>query len=374
MQMELEQLVEISRYYGANPDYVIAGGGNTSWKNDRFIWVKASGVAMATITVDGFVQLDRTRLKVVGKKQYSRDVHKREAEVKEDLMAARAHPKKGKRPSVETSLHDLIEYPYVVHTHPTLVNVLMCAQHAEVKTKELFGEEALFGDHGAGYSLFINMKDALKRYRNKYGRDPQLIFLRNHGIFVSGTSTEEIRQQYDKVMGTLNELINVEKEEELPLPEKMPLILDKILDLSGGKKVLCRHNTLHRYFYGSRESFGRIAKPFTPDIVVYCGSNYIYIDKEDPDAILVSLEKEFEDYRKKYKKEPKVILIKGHGLVGLGETESSARIVLDVFEDFMKISKYTDIFGGPHPLSEKDIDFLDHWEVEQYRRKIGEGF
>ncbi len=371
MQKELKQLVSISRYYGGDPDYVIAGGGNTSYKDDRFIWVKASGVAMANITEDGFVQLYRDKLKIVGRKKYSGDVHKREEEVKEDLMAARVYPEKGKRPSVETSLHDLIEYPFVVHTHPTLVNVLMCAQQAKEKTKELFGEKALFGDHGAGYSLFIKMKDALKEYRSKYVKHPQLIFLRNHGIFVSGMSTEEIRQQYEKVMGTLKELVNVEKEEELPLPGKMPLILDKIRELSGGKKVMCRHNTLHRFFYGSRESFGRIARPFTPDIVVYCGSSYIYIGEEDIDAILKSLEKEFEDYRRKYKKEPKVILIKGYGLIGLGDTESSARIVLDVFEDFMKISKYTDVFGGPHPLSEDDIDFLDHWEVEQYRRKIG---
>ena len=33
--MSLETLIEVSNRYGANIDYVIAGGGNTSWKTDE---------------------------------------------------------------------------------------------------------------------------------------------------------------------------------------------------------------------------------------------------------------------------------------------------------------------------------------------------
>ena len=39
----IKQLVEVSRKYGSDSRYVIAGGGNTSYKNDKKIWVKASG-------------------------------------------------------------------------------------------------------------------------------------------------------------------------------------------------------------------------------------------------------------------------------------------------------------------------------------------
>ena len=31
----MDQLIEISRFYGDNPAYVIAGGGNTSLKDQR---------------------------------------------------------------------------------------------------------------------------------------------------------------------------------------------------------------------------------------------------------------------------------------------------------------------------------------------------
>ncbi len=43
MKPEIRELIEISRFYGSNKDYVIAGGGNTSFKDDKSIWIKASG-------------------------------------------------------------------------------------------------------------------------------------------------------------------------------------------------------------------------------------------------------------------------------------------------------------------------------------------
>ena len=51
---EIEKLVEVSRKYGSDDRYVIAGGGNTSFKTAERLWVKASGHALATIDEDGF--------------------------------------------------------------------------------------------------------------------------------------------------------------------------------------------------------------------------------------------------------------------------------------------------------------------------------
>ena len=70
---EIEQLIEISRKYGRDSRYVIAGGGNTSYKNADKLWVKASGCALATITEDGFAVLDRKKLNVIPEKTYPAD-------------------------------------------------------------------------------------------------------------------------------------------------------------------------------------------------------------------------------------------------------------------------------------------------------------
>ena len=85
---EIEELIAISRKYGADARFVIAGGGNTSFKTADRLWVKASGHALATITEDGFAVLDRALLNPMGTKKYSDDTAEREEQVKNDLAAA----------------------------------------------------------------------------------------------------------------------------------------------------------------------------------------------------------------------------------------------------------------------------------------------
>ena len=134
--VEIDRLIEISRKYGADPRYVIAGGGNTSFKTADRLWVKASGHALATIDEDGFAVLDRSLLNPMGEKKYSADASQREAQVKEDLEAACIT--RGRRPSVETSLHNCLDAAYVIHLHPTLVNALMCCSKAQEICGKMF--------------------------------------------------------------------------------------------------------------------------------------------------------------------------------------------------------------------------------------------
>ena len=68
--MSIESLVEISRYYGSDKDYVIAGGGNTSFKDEDTLYVKGSGMALADIVPDAFVRMDRKALSGIWEKIY----------------------------------------------------------------------------------------------------------------------------------------------------------------------------------------------------------------------------------------------------------------------------------------------------------------
>ena len=143
MQEDLQELVNISRFYGQDKRYVIAGGGNTSMKTADRIWIKASGFALSDITEDGFAKLDRGKLEKILKGEYAEDPFQREREIKDDL--AEANFTTDRRPSVETSLHDLINYRFVVHLHPTQVNGLMCSNDALDHISKLFGIfEAVF--------------------------------------------------------------------------------------------------------------------------------------------------------------------------------------------------------------------------------------
>ena len=55
--MSLEVITGWSNRYGADPAYVLAGGGNTSYKDDKFLYVKPSGVSLAAIKEEDFVKI-----------------------------------------------------------------------------------------------------------------------------------------------------------------------------------------------------------------------------------------------------------------------------------------------------------------------------
>lgn len=374
---EIKQLIRISQFYGSDSRYVIAGGGNTSYKNADKLWVKASGHALATITEEGFAVLDRNKLNVISQKQYPADTAAREEEVKNDLAAACIT--KDRRPSVETSLHNALSASFIVHLHPTLVNGLMCAQDVEQVTKKLFGDEALYIPYiDPGYILFKEVERRIREYTQAHGHEPAIILLQNHGIFVGAESTEKIQAIYDEVLGKIEKALTKtapvgEADICACTQEIIPAIRMMASSKEGLKTLKVINNELISYFIESKERFAKISKPFSPDIIVYCKSNYIYIDSEGTEAILETARKEIEAYKAKYGYAPKVILIKGIGLVAVGDNAAGCNIIAEVYQDMMKIAYLTQSFGGEHPMTQAQIDFIDNWEVENYRRKVSAG-
>jgi rhamnose utilization protein RhaD (predicted bifunctional aldolase and dehydrogenase)/NAD(P)-dependent dehydrogenase (short-subunit alcohol dehydrogenase family) len=372
-------LIAISQFYGRDNRFVIAGGGNTSYKNAEKIWVKASGSSLATITEDGFAVLDRAKLNLMSDKTYSANAAEREEQVKNDL--ADATLTKGKRPSVETSMHNVIDYAFVVHLHPTAVNGLMCAQNAEADLKKLFGEKNVYIPYtDPGYVLFKKVEDAIITYRSQFGEEPQVIWLQNHGIFVAANSIDEIKVIYDKVISTLEKYapqaakgeVEISPLEGQGATEILPGIR-MILSTDGLKTLKVRKNALVKHFYDTEEAQAKIAKPFTPDAIVYCKSNYIFLNDEEPEAVLAEAAKQIPAFTAKFGYQPKVILIKGIGLVAVGDNARQCDIILDVFEDAMKIAYLAKSFGGAHPMTQAQIGFIDNWEVENYRRSVAAG-
>lgn len=371
---QIEDLIAISRKFGQDSRFVIAGGGNTSYKDENRLWVKASGHALATITEDGFAVLDRTLLNEMGEKAYNEDTAIREEQVKNDLAVACVT--KDRRPSVETSLHNCMGFAFVVHLHPTLVNGLMCSANAEAACGEIFPEALYIEYTDPGYTLFKKVYDRINAYKAANGKEPQVIFLQNHGIFVGGDTTAEIEGIYSEILGKLETKVAALPEggsEVSPTVTDVIPAIRQMLSRSGrGLKTLkVTKNALVDYFLdGSRE---KIAAPFTPDIIVYCKSAYIFIDAESDEEILKQAEEKIEAFAAEKGYTPKVLLIKGVGLVAVGDNFKNAQIITDVFTDAMKVAFYAQSFGGEHPMEKAWIDFIDNWEVENYRRKVAAG-
>ncbi|MDP3011613.1 MAG: hypothetical protein Q8N27_02745, partial [Candidatus Hydromicrobium sp.] len=111
--MSIKRLIEISCFYGKDPSFLLAGGGNTSFKDDSYLYVKASGFKLASIGKDGFVKLERNALNRIWEKEYPADVDLREKQALQDLMDSRARGET-KRPSVESLLHAVLPQKYVI--------------------------------------------------------------------------------------------------------------------------------------------------------------------------------------------------------------------------------------------------------------------
>lgn len=384
---QIEDLIAISRKFGQDSRFVIAGGGNTSYKDENRLWVKASGHALATITEDGFAVLDRALLNEMGEKAYNADTAIREEQVKNDLSVACIT--KDRRPSVETSLHNCMGFAFVVHLHPTLVNGLMCSVNAEAACKEIFPDALYIEYTDPGYTLFKKVYDRIKAYKAEKGKEPQVIFLQNHGIFVGGDTTAEIEGIYSEVLGKLEAKVAALPEGDTAVSETVTDVVPAIRQMlsrsgRGFKTLKVTKNALVDFFIdgcsvtstGSvtdcpgKSGFDKIAKPFTPDIIVYCKSSYIFIEAESDEEILKQAEEEIEAFVSGKGYTPKVLLIKGIGLIAVGDSSRNAQIITDVFTDAMKIAFYAQSFGGEHPMERAWIDFIDNWEVENYRRKV----
>lgn len=384
---QIEDLIAISRKFGQDSRFVIAGGGNTSYKDENRLWVKASGHALATITEDGFAVLDRALLNEMGEKAYNEDTAIREEQVKNDLSVACIT--KDRRPSVETSLHNCMGFAFVVHLHPTLVNGLMCSVNAEAACKEIFPDALYIEYTDPGYTLFKKVYDRIKAYKAEKGKEPQVIFLQNHGIFVGGDTTAEIEGIYSEVLGKLEAKVAALPEGDTAVSETVTDVVPAIRQMlsrsgRGFKTLKVTKNALVDFFIDGcsvtstssatdcpgKSGFDKIAKPFTPDIIVYCKSSYIFIEAESDEEILKQAEEEIEAFVSGKGYTPKVLLIKGIGLIAVGDSSRNAQIITDVFTDAMKIAFYAQSFGGEHPMERAWIDFIDNWEVENYRRKV----
>ncbi len=378
MKKEIKELIGVSKYFGNNKDYTLAGGGNTSFKNDDFILIKASGTALGTIDEDGFVLLDRKKVQAIRKNTFSAEEQKSDLEVNNNLISASIPSSSQKRPSVDTFLHELINYDFIVHLHPILVNALICSKKSEEMTLSLFGEEVLYIPNTSAYSLNRKLESELITYREKYGHDPQIIFLVNHGIFVGSDNIEEIKTIYESINQKIESAIGEYEDFELlelndNIIEFIPA-LRMIMSVEKRKILKIRHSTLHTEFYKNNSSFQNAALPFSSDNIIYCKSAYMYIENtESPNSIINDFQSQLPDFIKTNGYPPKIIMIKDYGIVAVDDTAEDAELALDVYEYLLKICLYSRAFGGPRFLEDSEITFIENREVENYQKEISPG-
>lgn len=376
----IDDLVALSRRYGSDPDWVLAGGGNTSFKDGERLWVKASGHALAAIDAGGFCEMDRSALAGIWGKDYPAETKARESAALADLMAARA-PGEDKRPSVETLLHGFFPQAYVVHTHPAVVNGMTCGLAGEAAFRELFADDAIWVPYvDPGYVLARRVKELFEEFTARRGRPPALAFLQNHGLITAAGHPAEIDALSRRVVSVL-------RGRTVRLPDRSPrtvpaaALSDALAEferLAPGACIAHRADPDILGFAAGASAFAPLAAPFSPDHIVYAGSEYLRVD--DPSGLALL----WEDFRRRAGRPPRIVLVAGLGAFSVmapagpspaeaASAGKAASAAMALFLDACAVAVYSESFGGPSHMSPTQVDFILGWEVESYRAKASLG-
>ena len=370
--MSIQQLVEMSHRYGSDAEYIVAGGGNTSYKENGILYVKGSGAPLGTIAPSQFVRMDMRKLLSMLGVQYPEADDLREKEALADLLAARLPGEEEKRPSVETILHALLPFRFVLHTHPALVNGLTCARNGEAECGRLFSEKALWIPlTKPGYTLAKVCSDAFTERLKSSCELPRIVFLQNHGVLVAADTVEEIDELMDYVTGALRDHVkrlpdfsNASFEKNLAC-QIAPALRALYMGDDCASFAVFETNAEVRRFVQSEGAMAPLMSPFTPDHIVYCRHRPLFARQDDDMRAL------FEKYTQENGFAPKIIAIQNLGFFALGKNKKEADTARDMFLDAVKVAVYSESFGGFHPLPDDFTRFILHWEMESYRQKIG---
>jgi NAD(P)-dependent dehydrogenase (short-subunit alcohol dehydrogenase family)/rhamnose utilization protein RhaD (predicted bifunctional aldolase and dehydrogenase) len=370
----LEQLIAISHAVGANPDYVQAGGGNTSVKSDdgRRMAIKASGTPLTAMSeTAGWVELDTAKVLSIFDRQdlASLETNAREAQVVQHLSSA-AIGGSG-RPSVESALHAMLG-KVVIHTHPVAANALNCGPGLKA-LEEITPEDELpplwvpYTD--PGWRLATTIKAAFDTYKKKYNCEPATIFMENHGLLISAAEADACLELHNEWVARC---------ERYFAPQAPAVRVPPALESAALRHAMVALRRTWREVRGSAP-FPRLTEDpdlasvacdaraetlasgsLTPDHIVYDGSRAILCDS--PGELAARLKPALGE-----KAPPRIAIVRDVGtfLVADNAAKLDAAEALGVAA--AKITRLAMGRGGAHNLGPAHAEFIINWEAEHYR-------
>jgi len=391
-------LVRMSRSVGRDASLVQGGGGNTSVKTEdgQFMCVKASGVPLGEMTDRAghrTVRVDDVLAMLADRALASLPAAEREAQALDRLAAACVDTLPG-RPSVETPLHAFLGR-CVVHFHPAIANGLVCARHGDEAIRNIFGSDGppplIIPFCKPGLPLARRTYNAARRYRREHGLMPQVIFLGNHGVFVSKATVKEAvgttraverraatawRSASAALPGPRLRWTDIRPAERERL---RAIIADAMREAWGpllGPDTVVRHSedtTVRRFL---REHDARrlaAAGPLTPDHVVYAHGSPFWIGDPTSPHLREELRQASTKAKRRLPEPPRCALAPGLGLFTIERDERLAQMAEAITIASLRTLLVAKAFGGVRPLSPAAIRYIEEWEVERFRRSVARG-
>ncbi len=408
-------LAYATRLIGRQPDLAMHGGGNTSLKGmiktlagDEVaaLFVKASGVAMDTMTPTGFVCLDLVYLKKLRKVSSLTD------EIMADEFRMRMLRPSDALPSIETLMHAFIKGTAVVHTHPTAILTLANRAKGEETVLAALGDDVGVTPYtNSGLALGRAVADELARKKRN-----RAIVVLHHGLITWGTDP---KQAYDATVEMVNraeEYIRASRRRLFPIStptevETAQRRYAKIAPLLRGLLSPASDDPDHPYEKMllspliSRETLdfldspraGELARtaPLTPDYLVRTKAYPLFIERPAYDDIpllqrqlageIDAFRARYDAYVKRYAPRlagftaagfdllPKVVLLPGLGAMCSGLDLGMARIARDITEQALIVKRAICETGGTYLGLTEDHLFDMEFRAFQRAKVAGKG-
>ncbi len=401
---ELALRVYTSRLIGNEPDLVMHGGGNTSFKAKRkdiygkqtdVLHIKGSGWNLDSIEAPG---LPAVRLEPLHKLRALRALGDQDMvnALRCNLLDASAPT-----PSVETLLHAYLPHKYVDHTHAGAFMVLANLPDVRKAIQDIFGSKmALVPYIAPGFEL-------AKAAADIYDDDPSVegMVLANHGHFTFGDSAREsytkVIEQTNKVLRWLAKRSNIKPSFKATRPTRSVAAATRVLPLLRGAlgDALAQHSQnpdaampifdlrcgpgVKRFL--ARKDLREMARRGvpTPDHVIRTKGSPLLLSEAELDKGRPAIDKavaayvaKYQDYfarNAKHSKEAKTMLaptpsvawISNVGVVGIGQDAAKAKIAADLAEQRLAVAACAEDSGGFRPISQADQFEMEYWSLEQ---------
>ncbi|MEJ1967272.1 MAG: bifunctional aldolase/short-chain dehydrogenase [Rhizomicrobium sp.] len=397
-----------TRLLGSDPRLVLHGGGNTSVKTTAkdqlgddvdVICVKGSGWDMGNIEPQGLPAVRLAELRRLRRLNTLSD------EDMVNFQRINLLDSSAPNPSVETLLHAFLPHKFIDHTHSTAVLALTDQPGGEALARDLYGSQVAYVPY------FIPGFTLAKAVADVFDANPDVegLILPRHGIF---TFAQDARTAYEKMIEFVTlaeERLQQNRKPLKPavLPAHLALVADIAPILRGAvaiernpmagtvkRQILCFRSSPAILDYVNGAELSRYSQigVVTPDHTIRTKNWPLVVPapdahkldswKKDVHEAVDAFVARYHDYfarnnatsspkKKELDPLPRVILVPGIGLFGIGQTAKDAAIAADIAENTVEVITDAEAIGAYRSISENDMFEVEYWSLEQ--AKLGKG-
>lgn len=397
-------LLARSNELGSDPRNTNYGGGNTSAKGTdvdpatgetvELLWVKGSGGDLGTLREPGLAVLRLDRFRALQQVYPGLE--------REDEMVARfaytLHGPGGAAPSIDTSMHALVDAEHVDHLHPDAGIALASTPDGEAQTRRIFGDRVVWVPwRRPGFQLGLDIAEIRRA-------NPQAIgcILGGHGITAWGDTSDECRDRSLEIIRTVQSFIDEHGTAEplgplldgfAPLPAderraRAAALLPHLRAIASSDAAKVGH------YVDSDEVLDFLSRAKHPHLVslgTSCPDHFLrtkvrpmLLDLpatatlEEQVARLPELHAAYRDaYAAYYERnaepdspamrgaDPAIVLVPGVGMFSFGRDKQTARVAGEYYVNAIHAMTGAEALSSYQPIPEREAFRIEYWALEE---------